>query len=322
MKKVLLCLAVLALVCVSSAASEKVVVGHRGAAGYLPEHTLEGYAFAFALGADYVEPDLVMTRDGALICLHDIYLEPTTNVEELFPGRHRQDGHWYAADFTLAEIRELSVHERTQASGFPVFPYRFPLDASRFAVPTFTETIELVTGLNRTTNRNVGLCPELKRPSWHASEGLRIEEALLDALEAYDLLGGGAGVVVQCFEDNTLRMLRSSSRGAELHLLQAISASSSYASMWTEDGLDTIAVYADIIGPSKTIIERNPEFVAWAHARGLAVYPYTFRADDLPPGYASLEQEVTTFFFDYDVDGVFTDFPDIAAAVRDSPETY
>ncbi|WP_416374910.1 glycerophosphodiester phosphodiesterase family protein, partial [Methanothrix soehngenii] len=92
---------------------EKLVIAHRGASGYLPEHTLEAYALAYGMGADYVEPDLVLTKDGVFICLHDIHLESTTNVEEVFPDRAREDGRWYAADFTLSEIKQLKVHERT-----------------------------------------------------------------------------------------------------------------------------------------------------------------------------------------------------------------
>jgi glycerophosphoryl diester phosphodiesterase len=134
-------------------AAGKIVIGHRGASGYLPEHTLEAYALAHGQGADYIEPDLVRTRDGAFLCLHDIYLEPTTDVATVFPGRARADGRFYAADFTLEEIRRLRVRERLER--------RFPRDASRFAAPTFEEMIELVAGLNRTTGRGGGVYPEV-----------------------------------------------------------------------------------------------------------------------------------------------------------------
>jgi glycerophosphoryl diester phosphodiesterase len=314
MKRLVVSLWILLLISGVALAQEKIVIGHRGAAGYLPEHTLAGYAYAHALGADYIEPDLVMTSDGILICLHDIYLEPTTDVEEAYPDRHRRDGHWYAADFTLAEVRELSVHERSRSDGEPVFPGRFPLEGSRFAVPTFVEMIELVQGLNRSTGRDVGLYPELKRPAWHASEGLPMEGALLEVLERHSYLGAESKIFVQCFEAEMLKLLRSE-WGSTLKLVQLISATGAYARMWTQAGLDEIAAYANAIGPSKTIIETNPAFVTWAHACGLAVHPYTFRADDLPAKYPSLEEELGTFYFDYNVDGVFSDFPDIAARV-------
>lgn len=320
MKRVLLVIGIVLSVGLVSFATEKVVIGHRGASGYLPEHTLEAYAVAHAMGADYVEPDLVMTKDGQFICLHDIYLEPTTDVEDVFPDRHRRDGHWYAADFTLAEVRDLRVHERCRESGDPYFPGRFPVGLSQFAIPTFAEMIELIQGLNGSTGRSVGISPEIKKPSWHTSEGLPMEGALLDLLDRYGYRGPDANIFVQSFESGSLTRLRFD-LGSEIPLLQAISASWAYANMWTEQGLDDIAAYANAIGPSKAIIETNPEFVEWAHARGLTVYPYTFRDDDLPAKYASLEDEIRAFFFVYDVDGLFTDFPDVAADVLLGEET-
>jgi len=295
-------------------AQQKIVIGHRGAAGYLPEHTLAGYAYAHALGADYVEPDVVMTSDGVLICLHDIYLGPTTDVEERYPDRHRKDGRWYAADFTAAEIGTLSVHERCRDNGNPYYPGRFPVGGTRLVVPTFAEMIELVQGLNASTGRNVGISPEIKKPSWHASEGLPMEEALLAVLDQYGYSEASSPILVQSFESESLRRLRFD-LGTDIPLLQAISANWSYSRMWTQEGLDEIAEYANAIGPSKSIIEMNPAFVSWAHGRDLAVFPYTFRADDLPAQYASLVEELETFFIDYDVDGVFTDFPDVAVRV-------
>jgi len=314
MKRGLFAIGLVLLTSLLALGAEKIVIGHRGAAGYLPEHTLEGYAYAYAMGADYVEPDLVLSKDGQFICLHDIYLEPTTDVETVFPDRHRRDGHWYAIDFILAEIQELRVHERSQENGDPYYPNRFPVGDSAFVVPTFIEMIELIQGLNKSTGRNVGIFPEIKRPSWHASEGLPMEAVLLDVLDQYGYTGPDANIVVQSFEPDSLNTIRFELE-SEIPLLQAISGAWTYAHMWTEAGLDEIAVYANAIGPSKTIIKTNPEFVEWAHARGLAVYPYTFRADALPAGYASLEDEMRTFYFDYDVDGLFTDFVDIATQV-------
>ena len=314
MKRILLAIGLVLLVSLLALAAEKIVIGHRGASGYLPEHTLEGYAYAYALGADYIEPDLVLTQDGQFICLHDIYLEPTTDVETVFPDRHRRDGHWYAIDFTLAEVRELRVHERSQTNGESYYPGRFPVAASTFAVPTFIEMIELIQGLNTSTGRNVGLYPEIKRPSWHTSEGLPMEEAVLDVLDRYGYADPDAKVYLQSFEADSLKRLRFD-LGTDLLLVQLISGSIAYFQMWTEGGLDEIATYANAIGPSKTLIETNPDFVQWAHDRALVVHPYTFRADALPAGYASLEDELRAFYFDYDVDGLFTDFVDVAVQV-------
>jgi len=312
MRRILATLAIVIAIGLLAFGQAKIVIGHRGAAGYLPEETLAGYAFGYALGADYLEPDLVMTKDAHFICLHDIYLEPTTDVEQVFPSRHRSDGHWYAADFTLAETKTLSVHERCQPNGNPFFPNRFPVGASHFQVPTFREMVELVQGLNKSTGHDVGIYPELKRPSWHEQQGLPMEQALLDLLTEYGYTTTNAKVYVQCFEPDSLKTLRK--LGTTLPLVQLVSASWTYAGMWTEKGLDEIATYADGIGPSKTIIEDNPAYVGWAHDRGLVVHPYTFRKDELPKKYATLGEEVRRFYFTYDVDGLFTDFADIAAA--------
>jgi Glycerophosphoryl diester phosphodiesterase len=198
----------MALPTASAQNGDKIVIAHRGASGYLPEHTLEAYAMAYALGANYIEPDLVLTHESKFICLHDIHLERTTNVEEVFPDRHREDGRWYAADFTLEEIRQLNVHERCNEDGTPVFPGRFPMGDSQFEVPTFTEMIELIQGLNKAMGRDVGIYPEIKEPSWHEIEGLPMEEALLNVLNQYGYEGQDAKVYVQCFEPEPLKKMR------------------------------------------------------------------------------------------------------------------
>ena len=141
------------------------VIAHRGACGYLPEHTLEAKAYAHALGADFVEQDIVATRDDELIVMHDIHLDRVTNVAERFPGRMRDDGRFYARDFDLHEIQSLNATERRRADGqTAVFPQRFPTTIGRFRVPTLREEIKFIQGLNRSTGRDVGIYPEIKRP--------------------------------------------------------------------------------------------------------------------------------------------------------------
>jgi glycerophosphoryl diester phosphodiesterase len=285
-------------------AGEKAVIAHRGASGYLPEHTLEAYALAYGLGADYIEPDLVVTRDGRLVALHDIYLEGTTDVEAQFPDRKRADGKWYAADFTLEDLKQLRVHERVAG--------RFPELKSRFEIPTFEEVIELVQGLNGTMGRNVGLYPELKQPSFHRDAALPMEERAIKVLAAYGYSGPDARVFVQCFEPDSLKRLRDE-LGCTLPLIQLISSSDRQKDLHTREGLKAVARYANGIGPDKKLIEANPAFVAWAHAENLLVHPYTMRSDELPASYASAEVELRRFYIEYDVDAVFTDFPDVAA---------
>lgn len=294
------------LAAVSALAQEKTVIGHRGACGSLPEHTLESYAFAYASGADFVEQDVVLTKDREFICLHDVQLEKTTDVEQRFPERNRDDGKWYAADFTLDEIRQLRVHER--------YPKRFPIGTSRFEVPTFREAIELIQGLNKTTGRDVGIYPELKDPSWHSKEGLPMEEAFAKILREYGYDAPDAKIFVQCFEPGPLKKLRHELKLSAPQIF-LMGADKIQDPLVTDAGLAGIATFAEGIGPDKNRIETDPDLVTRAHAHGLAVHPYTMRSDLLPRAYATPEDELRKFFFDYGVDGLFTDFPGTAAAV-------
>lgn len=280
------------------ATADPIVIAHRGASGYLPEHTLEAYAVAHTMGADYVEPDLVLTKDNRFICLHDIHLEATTNVEEVFPNRKRDDGRWYPIDFTLAEIKQLQVHER--------LPDRFPENDSDFEVPTLEEMIELIQGLNKSTGRDVGIYPELKGPGFHTKEGHPMEERILEILDDYNYKGREAKVFIQCFEIEPLRKIRNE-LNSDLPLIMLMGG----AGLLDNESLDDLATFVDGIGPSKTLIERNPDIVKEAHARGLKVHPYTARADSYSKTkYDSFENELDTFYNTYKVDGVFTDHPD------------
>jgi len=294
--------------------SEKIVIGHRGACGYVPEHTLVSYAMAYAMGAAYVEQDLVMTKDGVMICRHDITLESTTNIAEVFPDRYRMVSgrkRWYASDFTLEEIKSLKARER--------LPNRFRQDSEGFTVPTFEEAIQLVQELNKRTGRNVGIYPETKSPTWHAQQGLAMEKPLLDMLKKYGYEGRDAKVYIQSFEQGNLKEIRFV-HGSDLPIVQLINR----ADWTTETFLDDIATYADGIGPSKRLIEDadcnlidKNALVERAHARGLVVHPYTFQADNLAACYKTAEEELRQFYFTYKVDGLFTDFADIAARVID-----
>jgi glycerophosphoryl diester phosphodiesterase len=286
----------------SAQSSDRIVIAHRGASGYLPEHTLAAYALGHAQGADYVEPDLVRTRDGAFICLHDVHLDATTDVAAVFPDRARADGRWYAADFTLEEVRRLRVHERLE--------HRFPRGAARFAVPTFEEMIELIAGLNATTGRSAGIYPELKSPRWHREQALAMEEPFLEILRRHGVGAPELPVFVQAFEPEPLVELRR--LGSRLPQIFLIDDSETDPPRLDDAALERIAAYASGIGPAKTLIERDPGLVERAHRHRLAVHPYTFRADDVPEHYASFEDELAAFFGRFGVDGLFTDFPDRA----------
>lgn len=305
-----------------------IVIAHRGASGYLPEHTLAAKALAHAMGAHFIEQDVVLSRDGTAIVLHDIHLDCTTDVAQRFPDRARADGRFYAIDFDLHEIRQLRVHERTHpGTGNAVFPQRFPAQPALFQVPTLAEEIDLLAGLDRSRGCSTGLYIELKAPNWHRREGLDLASAILAVLEEKGYWNRPDQVFLQCFDDHTLRQLRTELK-APLPLIQLIGENSwgedsavDYDYLRTPAGLDYVASYAQGIGPflphiylGKTATggAHLSELVALAQARALQVHPYTFRRDELPAGIASFTELLDIFIGTAGIDGLFTDFPDLA----------
>lgn len=305
------------------------VIAHRGASGYLPEHTLEAKAYAHALGADYLEQDVVATRDNELIVLHDIHLDRVTDVKDRFPGRDRDDGRFYARDFDLAEIRTLVAGERRGADGITaVFPGRFPVGVGSFRIPTLREEIRLIQGLNRSTSRDAGIYTEIKRPAWHREEGVDLTPLVLQVLDDHGYRGRNDPAYVQCFDQVEVLRIRHD-LGCQLKLVQLIGENSwgesgtDYGPLRTAAGLKEIARTADGIGPSLNHLLRMADIdghpvstglVSAAHDAGLVVHPYTFRAEQLLPGLESLQEMVAWFVEQLAVDGVFTDFPDQALA--------
>jgi glycerophosphoryl diester phosphodiesterase len=313
--------------------SNPIVIAHRGASGYLPEHTLAAKAVAHVMGANYIEQDVVLTRDGVAIVLHDIQLDCTTDVALRFPDRARNDGRYYALDFDLAEIQQLRVHERTSPPGdkqkAAVYPQRFPANPALFQVPTLAEEIDLLAGLDRSRDRLTGLYIELKSPNWHRREGQDLTAAVLQVLEQTGYWNRPSQVYLQCFDDQTLQQLQQQMK-TPLPMIQLLADNSwgedsavDYEFLRTPEGLAYVASYAQGIGPHLQHIylgrdesgeARLSDLVTAAHAQGLQVHPYTFRRDELPAGIESFAQLLDIFVREAGVDGLFTDFPDI---VRD-----
>jgi len=308
--------------------AKKLVIAHRGASGYLPEHTIAAKAMAYAQGADYIEQDLVMTKDDRLVVLHDRHLDTVTDVASVFPGRARDDGRYYVIDFTLDEIRQLSVSERFELEdrvATPVFKDRFPLWKSSFRVHTFSEEIELIQGLNKSTGKSVGLYPEIKSPAFHRDEGKDIASAALDVLSEYGYTSQSDDVFLQCFDPYELQRIHADlmpAKEMDLLLIQLIAASEEYQSLLSADGMKQLATFVDGIGPSALLLVekdstasgiRTTGLTAFAHAAGLKVHPYTFRRerDQMPPYAKDYDDLLTIFFDEVGVDGVFTDFPDL-----------
>lgn len=288
------------------------IIAHRGASGYLPEHTKEAATMAFMQGADYIEQDLVLSKDNHLVVLHDIHIERVTNVEEIFPQRAREDGRFYAIDFTLAELRQLSVHERHNKKQKMVFKGRYQ-GSAHFTVATFEEHIELINNLNRQFNQHVGIYPEIKAPEWHAKEGKDIVFEVSRALKAHDLNHANAKVFVQSFEPNSLIRLKTE-LGIKTPLIQLIAddswneSSTSYAEMLTPNGLAKIASYANGIGPWLNQIIKNDTFsdvITNAKKHALLVHPFTFRTDVI--GSEAKSKALFEALKKNGIDGLFTD---------------
>jgi glycerophosphoryl diester phosphodiesterase len=298
MRSILQVLLILAVVS-PGAAGRKQVVAHRGASAYAPEHTIASYRLALEQGADYVEQDLAVTKDGVLICLHDPTLERTTNVEELFPDRSSTvtwEGKtvraWLANDFTLAEIKELD------AGGW--FDRRFAGEK----VPTFQEAIDLVKG-------KAGMYPELKVPDIYKGRDVDFEQMVADILAKNGLRGPGADpktpVILQTFSEASVRKLASMELGLPVvYLVEGRDA----GRVSTREAIAAAkAAGASGLGPAKAILLEHPRIVTWAHELGLTVTPYTFRSSNTGK-FASVRDEMAHFLYELGVDAVFTDNPD------------
>ncbi|GLO59843.1 glycerophosphodiester phosphodiesterase [Vibrio sp. MACH09] len=288
MKKQLLTTLILATLAAPALANEdKLVIAHRGASGYLPEHTLEAYSSAYFMGADYIEQDVVMTKDNRLVVLHDHTLDRTTDVMKRYPDRYRViDGvkRWFAIDFTLDEIKTLRVTEgfkipdnsdadQVQDLSKAGYPERFPLWKSNFEVATFEEAIELIQGLNKSTKGNVGIYPEIKAPWLHRKEGKDISKAVLETLKAYGYDDKDDKVYVQCFdpiETKRIAQVLMPAMNIDLKVVQLLAETSwnetmvvddkgnvtpyNYDWMFKTGAMAEVAKYADGIGPWKPML--------------------------------------------------------------------
>lgn len=300
-----------------------VVIAHRGASGYLPEHTLAAKALAHAMGADFLEQDVVLSKDGVPVVLHDIHLDTVTDVADRYPERKRADGRWYALDFTVAEIRSLRAGERVDVkTGKAAQPGRFPAGKSAFRVPTLAEELEFVDGLNRTTGRRAGIYVEIKQPAWHRRESRDLSAAVLAVLASHGYRTKEDPCWLQCFDYAEVKRLRGELRwqGRLLQLTGGTKGEAGKEAAWlhSPEGLAELAKVADGLGPSIASVvsgssvadRRVTSLVRDAHLAGLVVHPYTVRADSLPPTVASLDDLQELLFRQAGVDGVFSDYPD------------
>ena len=291
---------------------QKVVIAHRGASGYLPEHTLASKAMAHAMNVDYIEQDLVLSKDNVPIVIHDIYLDDVTNVATIYPDKKRQDNRYYVIDFTFQELKKLQVTERfNPKTGQQVYPNRYPIWQGEFRLHSLQEEIELIQGLNTSTGKNIGIYPEIKNPEFHFKEGKPISEIVLKILTDYGYKNKKDHCILQCFDAKELERIRIELK-SQLFLVQLIEHPEETLQ------LKHFATYADGIGPwYKLLLSEKVEggftftnLVKEAHNLGLVVHPYTFRADALAE-FSTFSEMMNTLLIHANVDGGFTDFPDL-----------
>ena len=322
-----------------------IVIAHRGASGERPEHTLGSYSLAIAQGADYIEPDLVLTKDGVLVARHENEISETTDVADKAEFADRKmtktiDGQkmtgWFTEDFTLAELKTLRAKER-----LPQLRSANMAFDGQFEIPTFDEILALAKAQSAVTGRTIGIYPETKHPSYFTAIGLPHEAPLLAALTQYGHVEKTAPVFIQSFEVENLKALRPKTK---LRLIQLMAETGSppdrsdltYAQMVSAEGLKIVATYADGIGPNKAmVIPRTllgnlgdpTTLVADAHKVGLAVHPWTFRRENYflplaqksgvdPRGVGDLNAEIKAYLAT-GVDGIFSDNVTEAIAARE-----
>lgn len=299
------------------------VIAHRGASGYVPEHTLVAKGMAHAMGADFLEQDVVATRDHHAVVLHDIHLDTVTDVAKRFPDRKRSDGRYYVIDFDLAELRTLEVLERFDfRSGKPVFPTRCNSGPCGLRIPSLEEEIRFIQSLNRTTGRDAGIYPEIKQPAWHRENGCDLSRIVIGVLNRFGYRDKQSGCFLQCFDEFEVRRIRNE-LGYGGRLVQLIghghdeASGTDYQRLRSMEGLTETARVADGIGPAMDLVLKwstNGEvetraFIADARRVGLDIHPWTLRADALPANCESVGDAVTALV-EAGVQGIFTDHPD------------
>lgn len=287
------------------------IIAHRGASGYLPEHTLAAKALAFGQGAHYLEQDLVLSKDNVPVVLHDIHVDAVSDVAEKFPGRQREDGRFYALDFTVEELKTLRITERfNPKTGKQVYPKRFTKGVGEFRIVTFEEELAFVAELNRSAGRTAGVFPEIKQPAWHREQGRDISPVVVALLHKFGYEDKADPCYIQCFDHAEVLRLRNE-LGWKGRLVQ-LNGAGKNDKLLTPDGLAELAKVVD--ATTLPVIDKEgrvTDLAKQAHAVGLKVLSgTTFRIDELPP-YAKSPEDLLKLWQEAGVDGFFTDFPDV-----------
>jgi glycerophosphoryl diester phosphodiesterase len=281
-------------------------------------------ALAYGLGADFIEQDVVATKDHALVVLHDLYLDEVSDVAKRFAGKRRDDGHFYVVDFTLDELQTITLTERRNpGSSERRFPGRFRYDIGGLNVVRLEDEIGLIAGLNASTGRHVGIYPEIKDPAWHAEAGIDLTALVHAALAAHGESLSGP-VFVQSFDAAAIRRLKTEF-GSAFPLVQLLGREDAESLVASDTALDALIDYADGVGlPFDVLIEPEksggqPRATRLASRLGdtdILVHPYTMRRDQAPPGNVGYLDALAFLIHELKVDALFCDHPDDALAVR------
>jgi glycerophosphoryl diester phosphodiesterase len=266
---------------------------------------------------DYLEQDIVLSKDNVPVVIHDIYLDDVTDVAKVFPSRKRADGKYYVIDFTYKELLKLNVTERFDTkTGKAVFKGRFPMGKSHFKLHSLQDEIEMIQGLNKSTGYNMGIYPEIKAPKFHRESGKDISKIVLKILSDYGYKTKRDNCILQCFDAAELKRIRQELK-SNLFLVQL----TEFKDQNTK--LADYAKYADGVGPYFKQLIKNTDsktgkivfndYVKNAHKLGMVVHAYTFRADQLE-GLPSFNYLLDLGFNKAHLDGIFTDFSDKAVA--------
>ncbi len=303
------------------------VAAHRGASAYMPEHTLPAKAMAYAMGVDYIEQDVVMTKDGRLMVMHDVIVDTTTDVAKKFPDRRREDGRYYSSDFTFDELRSLRVTERFDpATGKAVFSGRFPDSPIGYQIPSLEEEFYQVQGLNKSTGGDVSVYVEVKEPDFFMNQGLDILKATIDTMTKFGYNTPDSRAILQIFDYEAV--VRARELGWKGPLCMLVTANGQghkddkarHQWLTTPEGIKEVAKYATIYAPNFNLLAvPNADGTGYTisgigdmvRENGMKLHSWTLRKDSLPKGFKDFNEVLDVTFKTLRVDGIFSDFPDL-----------
>lgn len=301
-------------------AAQKTVIAHRGASGYLPEHTLESKVMAHTMGVQYIEQDVVLTKDDVPIVIHDLYLNYTTNVSMIFPKKKRKDGKYYVVDFEWEELQQLEVTERRDPGiREPLYKNRFPLDHATFSLHTLEHELQLIQNLNKSQKKDIGIYVKIKDPKFHREEKKDISTIVLNLLKKFGYDSKENNCYIQSFDASELQRIKFELK-SDLKLVQLYEPGykdEDFRGQSIEEVIEEVSKYVTVISPwykhvigeKRVDVDGIENLVTVAHENNLKVHAFTLRKDNIGAIF-TFEEILNELLIKKNVDGVFTDHPD------------